>query len=1258
MIGVFAKRPLLVSGLALVAATTLLAPLSLAGCASPAHRTQARMRDHLAHAKDLLRLGRFQEASAALETIEATLARPPADPALAPLRAESFALLLHARALARGLDAETDRLRDEATERVARTETDARERKTRDQIMPLLRAAIAAFAQRDFARCEDLCEHVLAQDPTFVAAQELKVHSLRARSLANNGEYVKTRVEAWNHTLQDFEGANVPYSENSLLRFPSARRWREISARAPTGAFATPDPSGSPGGGSPYDLRFRSAYGPSGGATLSSVSGGTAGASRPDDPATPPVATWKRSNLVPNTSHLMIGDQDELPLKGLQTHVRIDGFRARVLVDAYFLNDRDQQFEGTFQLRLPDDASPWFFAFGATTFQAPPAAAATAGPADRPAFFLSAAEARALGTSPAAIMQAHAATWTAPMEARIVPQETAALAYRETVHHRVDPALLEWSGAGVFSGRVFPLAPHQLHRVVLGYDVDLVRAGDDLEYRLDLPAGLPQNIVDLDVTDLPGVRATVTPAAEPAAAGGRTSYRFENPGDRNVTVHLAGAGPLLLAGTDPKTGPFFAARFRPELPPAPEAGGSARAIFLVDVSLSSNPERMNVWLQLLRALLDENRATLREFAVLFFNVESFWWHDGWSANTPENVTALMAYADRLALEGATDLGAALAAAAAPPWDRRAPAPTAAAPAPQPEPHDLFLLSDGAPTWGETGAYALSARLQGGSAGPLFAYTTGQGGTDTAMLAHLARASGGAVFALAGAAEIARAATAHRARPWRIAGVQLTGGSDLLLAGRPTSVFPGQELLLVGRGAPAAGAEVTLTLERAGTRQVATTKFARVVGSDLAPRVFGLVAVGQLEDLADATGETARAYAAHFRVPGRTCSLLMLENESDYARFNLRPEEDAALVRDTLATHVVTRAEGEIGATRGDAKAAFLAWLARMEALPGLTLRLPPGLRAALERMPGTSFTATAPPLACRLRTWEGVPDAARARLGAHPPDYDAVTAEAERRLGQYGPADALKALSSLVEDAPGDGMIARDVGFSALAWGLGGQVFHLFRGAAAARPYEPVSYRAMAECLAQAQNTDLALAYYEFALAGQWDPRAGEFRRIAGLDYLRLLWQLGTGAAKTSVPDYAGGRLAVVQQQVDVGIPDLVVVITWNTDNTDVDLHVVEPSGEECYYSHQLTRTGGKLTRDVRQGYGPEMYVVRNAVPGAYRLRAQYFASDRDRAGVRTKVNATIIEGAGTPQERVTRRVVTLVEGQEWQELGTVTVGR
>ena len=81
---------------------------------------------------------------------------------------------------------------------------------------------------------------------------------------------------------------------------------------------------------------------------------------------------------------------------------------------------------------------------------------------------------------------------------------------------------------------------------------------------------------------------------------------------------------------------------------------------------------------------------------------------------------------------------------------------------------------------------------------LFAYRTGLAGGDPRLLAYLAEQTGGAVFSLVGEAEIASASVAHRNRPWRLTGIEMAGGHDLLVAGRPQYVFPGQQLLVVGR----------------------------------------------------------------------------------------------------------------------------------------------------------------------------------------------------------------------------------------------------------------------------------------------------------------------------------------------------------------------------------------------------------------------------------------------------------------------------
>ena len=312
--------------------------------------------------------------------------------------------------------------------------------------------------------------------------------------------------------------------------------------------------------------------------------------------------------MVPNTSRLMVGEREELPLKGMQVDVRVDGFRARVLIDLYYFNDRPQQLEGNFQLRLPDEASPYFFAFGRTVYQAPQIT-----PQD--SMFFKPQQVSQGDTTPEKILALRGNSWEQPKVARMVPKEKAAFAYRETVRRRVDPALVEWSGAGVFQCRVFPLAPQSLHRVTIGYDVDLLRVGDDLELRLDLPEPDPRHDRRFEHR---GQRRQASQPRRPCHDLGRRPAAFL-PADRSqgsaACRAAAEAGHTMLTGADE--------RRAVTLPPAwalplPDPSGARlpaerakQAVFLVDTSLSAGPQ-FPLWTKLLRAMLENNRDQHRE----------------------------------------------------------------------------------------------------------------------------------------------------------------------------------------------------------------------------------------------------------------------------------------------------------------------------------------------------------------------------------------------------------------------------------------------------------------------------------------------------------------------------------------------------------------------------------------------------------------------------------------------------------------------
>jgi len=599
----------------------------------------------------------------------------------------------------------------------------------------------------------------------------------------------------------------------------------------------------------------------------------------------------------------------------------------------------------------------------------------------------------------------------------------------------------------------------------------------------------------------------------------------------------------------------------------------------------------------------------------------------------------------LSLEGATDLRQALAIAVRPDWLKDGELPFKGKP-------DMFLLSDGAVTWGELNLYLLAKSLDDGWGGTLFAYKTGLTGTAVGVLEHLSRETGGAVFSIVNEDDIADVATAHRKRPWQLLNATVTGGSDILIAGRIRSIYPGQSLMLVGRGKP--DAQVTLHMKRGEEQRIFNVPLDRTVESELTPRLYGQIAVGQLESLRSATEQVSIHYARHFRVTGRTCSLLMLETEQDYQRFNIKPEDDLFTVKSTLAADLINRKLDEFGEQLQNPKAEVEAWLAKMEKMPGVNFKIPVPLQEVLPKLPLEAFDVKIPRLICKQRSRDGLSKKVFEELQNQQLDYDVITGEAVRRFKEHGAADALKVLSSLIENNPGDPVLTRDVAFSAMEWGLAGQAYPLLKRVLLSRPHQPQAYQALAQCLADLGSADLAMVYYEVALNGHWHARWKDFNKIVGVEYLHMLHRVDRGELSSSVPHFAKARLDDLNERLGVGNPDLIVTMMWNTDRTDVDLHVLEPSGEECFYKNPNTRAGGRITADVTEGFGPEMYTLDRGQHGKYTVKANYYGSDTNRTQVRSKIHVTVYEGFGTKREKVSKRTVTLNRGKEMREVTTV----
>ena len=119
-------------------------------------------------------------------------------------------------------------------------------------------------------------------------------------------------------------------------------------------------------------------------------------------------------------------------------------------------------------------------------------------------------------------------------------------------------------------------------------------------------------------------------------------------------------------------------------------------------------------------------------------------------------------------------------------------------------------------------------------------------------------------------------------------------------------------------------------------------------------------------------------------------------------------------------------------------------------------------------------------------------------------------------------------------------------------------------------------------------------------------------------------WHLGK---KPKVPEFD----AAYRRDLPV---KLRIVMSWDVDETDIDIHVLEPNGEEAYYGHRRTSEGGFVSEDVTTGYGPEEYLKKDLERGVYKICSNYFASHQTSLTGAATITVCVYTDWGTKDEK------------------------
>ncbi|MFL9920587.1 DUF2135 domain-containing protein [Paraburkholderia fungorum] len=125
----------------------------------------------------------------------------------------------------------------------------------------------------------------------------------------------------------------------------------------------------------------------------------------------------------------------------------------------------------------------------------------------------------------------------------------------------------------------------------------------------------------------------------------------------------------------------------------------------------------------------------------------------------------------------------------------------------------------------------------------------------------------------------------------------------------------------------------------------------------------------------------------------------------------------------------------------------------------------------------------------------------------------------------------------------------------------------------------------------------------------------------------------GSNSVELRAPDGSRKRVQFYDAYSGKTQPKLRVLLAWDTDGTDLDLHVVSPDGAHTWYGERVAPNGGALDVDVTTGYGPEIYSSAAPLKGTYLVYVNFYGNG-DSGSDMTVAQVTIITNENTPNEK------------------------
>ena len=893
-----------------------------------------------------------------------------------------------------------------------------------------------------------------------------------------------------------------------------------------------------------------------------------------------------------------------LPLIAADVSIVVANHKARILLDLTFFNPTDNQLSGTLKIPLPNRASPSYLAMyqgNGLLFEDSGASLSVDKTITEALFSPDTMEPdRILDQRPEApstwLSGQKTVDWGDLRPAVVTEAAKGRQVYESIVRKNVDPVLGEWSGVGNYSARIYPIPPHSFKRVLFAYDQTLVPRGAKLSFPLP---SMPNARMSLHDVGTAFVDSRFLLDGQPIdlelTKYGRRWLVPNNIARKTATFEATLKEPKFLSlvgGISEIQGNLVSLLVQPPTTSRSMVTPTGKALIVLDTSYSAKKSASDLRGEMLAELLAGDDS-LSHFAIVGFDVETITLTPGFVENTPESRAHYLSLVERIWLEGATDFDTLLSSIESD--DNLLKADTA------------FLFSDGNITWGLNNIDSLLNTYPHAADLRWICYSFEPLPSNQDLYFALTRKNG-QIISISQAQDLIQASRAHRYPVSRLDGVFSAFQDEILVAGSPSLVYPGQVLEIAVRTLRSAS-EIRLILRIDGRDTELRVPLRRTPFTDaIAARAWAEVYVNDLlADPDEATEQAVLALSKHFFLTNSQASYLILETDEEYQQHRINTEPfDFRQVKLTIA--------GKNARPR--TKSRFVAGMKVSDFLSEQSLFIIDTLAhhqqktvwdiAASPQLLDSPQALYTPPVMIRQNEYPRT-----IYLLAQKLFNLAAQNETADEIGKPDPdlyrTQALRSLSTIAELNAYDDQALRLTGFVLMSWGMYEDALSVFRFVRNRRPFEPQNL--LLEAMAfGALGKVQAFAHRLEELLSQTFPRFESYSRpVAEKIYADLLRAVIIDTDNDQLRQVAGERLRILAVQDPPNRGRL--LLFWNLDDTDVDLHVRENIFSEVWYQRKKSASGGVLFWDNTEGLGPEIYEHPKLTRSGFKVYVNYFAS-------------------------------------------------